>query len=192
MHLAGYEVVKVVEQQHLEVVEEEGTLKSMTMTSSPSLYVPGMGNVSIGNVCFQVSAAEDDEEACKVSTCQCMHLQGHNTYDWRTWKNSMLDKGFACFANTNSFSAARMVIQRKVTMQVCTKLRCSAEQFKWLWAIRSIVEKIMLRECRTVAERFVEYCKRVVKEGADQMVSPSLMHPRLLNTEWILIPTEQH
>ena len=57
-------------------------------------------------------------------------------------------------------------------VQVCTKLRCSAEQFKWLWAIRSIVEKIMLRECRTVAERFVDYCKRVVKEGADHMVSP--------------------
>ncbi|CAL8470004.1 g9546 [Coccomyxa elongata] len=125
----GYEVVKVVEQQHLEVVEEEGTLKSMTMTSSPSLYVPGMGNVSIGNVCFHVSAAENDEEACKV----------------------------------------------------CTKLRCSAEQFKWLWAIRSIVEKIMLRECRTVAERFVEYCKRVVKERADHMRAEALKDMKPLN-----------
>lgn len=55
-------------------------------------------------------------------------------------------------------------------MQVCTKLKCSAEQFKWLWAIRSIVEKIMLKECRTVAERFVDYCKRVAKEGAEHMV----------------------
>ncbi len=55
-------------------------------------------------------------------------------------------------------------------VQVCTKLKCSAEQFKWLWAIRSIVEKIMLRECRTVADRFVDYCKRAAKEGADQMV----------------------
>lgn len=55
-------------------------------------------------------------------------------------------------------------------VQVCTKLKCSAEQFKWLWAIRSIVEKIMLRECRTVADRFVDYCKRAAKEGANQMV----------------------
>ncbi|BDA44018.1 hypothetical protein COCOBI_05-2020 [Coccomyxa sp. Obi] len=124
-----YEVVKVVEQQHLEVVEEEGTVKSMTMTSSPSLYVPGMGNVSIGNVCFHVSADEEDEEACKV----------------------------------------------------CTKLRCSAEQFKWLWAIRSIIEKIMLRECRTVAERFVEYCKRVVKEGAEHMRAEALKDMKPLN-----------
>ena len=69
-----------MEQQHLEVVEEEGTVKSMTMTSSPSLYVPGMGNVSIGNVCFHVSAGDDDEETCKVSTCTCMHLRGHNAY----------------------------------------------------------------------------------------------------------------
>ena len=58
-----------------------------------------------------------------------------------------------------------------MVVQVCTKLKCSAEQFKWLWAIRSIVEKIMLRECRTVADRFVDYCKRAAKEGADHMVS---------------------
>ena len=47
-----------------------------------------------------------------------------------------------------------------------TRLKCSAEQFKWLWAIRGIVEKIMLRECRTVAETFVGYCSRLAAEGA--------------------------
>ena len=49
--------------------------------------------------------------------------------------------------------------------QVETRLKCSAEQFKWLWAIRGIVEKIMLRECRTVAETFVGYCSRLAAEG---------------------------
>ena len=50
-------------------------------------------------------------------------------------------------------------------MQVETRLKCSAEQFKWLWAIRGIIEKIMLRECRTVAETFVGYCSRLAAEG---------------------------
>lgn len=65
MLLAGYDVVKVVERQHLEVEEDESGVKSMTMTSNPSLYVPGMGDVSIGDVCFQVSPTEDGS-SCKV------------------------------------------------------------------------------------------------------------------------------
>ncbi|EIE25801.1 hypothetical protein COCSUDRAFT_60813 [Coccomyxa subellipsoidea C-169] len=125
----GYEVVKVVEQQHLEIEGEEGTVKSMTMTSHPSLFVPGMGDVPIGDVRFHVTAVGEDGDSCKV----------------------------------------------------CTKLKCSAEQFKWLWAIRSIVEKIMLRECRTVADRFVDYCKRAAKEGADQMRAEALKDMKPLN-----------
>ncbi|KAK9915716.1 hypothetical protein WJX75_003077 [Coccomyxa subellipsoidea] len=125
----GYEVVKVVEQQHLEIEEEDGAVKSMTMTSHPSLFVPGMGDVPIGDVRFHVTAMGEDGDSCKV----------------------------------------------------CTKLKCSAEQFKWLWAIRSIVEKIMLRECRTVADRFVDYCKRAAKEGANQMRAEALKDMKPLN-----------
>ena len=58
--------------------------------------------------------------------------------------------------------------------QVETRLKCSAEQFKWLWAIRGIVEKIMLRECRTVAETFVGYCGRLAAEGAARVPVRSL------------------
>jgi hypothetical protein len=75
--------------------------------------------------------------------------------------------------HTTCESAATVVVYRLIVsgnVQVCTKLRCSAEQFKWLWAIRSIIERIMLRECRTVAETFVEYAKKVAKEGLEKMV----------------------
>ncbi len=77
---AGYEVVKVVEQQHLEIEGEEGTVKSMTMTSHPSLFVPGMGDVPIGDVRFHVTAVGEDGDSCKVihclmkpCKCHCMH-----------------------------------------------------------------------------------------------------------------------
>lgn len=50
--------------------------------------------------------------------------------------------------------------------QIVTKLKCSAERFKWLWAIQGALEKIMLRECKHVAETFVAYCSRLVHEGA--------------------------
>lgn len=63
----GYEVVKVVEQQHLEIEEEDGAVKSMTMTSHPSLFVPGMGDVPIGDVRFHVTAMGEDGDSCKVS-----------------------------------------------------------------------------------------------------------------------------
>ena len=51
-------------------------------------------------------------------------------------------------------------------LQVVTKIKCSAERFKWLWAIQGVLEKIMLRECKTVAETFVGYCGRLAREGA--------------------------
>lgn len=55
--------------------------------------------------------------------------------------------------------------------QVRTKLRCSAEKFKWLWAIRGMIEKIMLKECKIVAEKFVDYCRRVARDGVEKTVS---------------------
>jgi hypothetical protein len=58
--------VKVVEQQHLEVSRDEaGGMRSMTMTSNPSLYVPGVGNTPIGDVVFHVYSTDDDR-SCKV------------------------------------------------------------------------------------------------------------------------------
>jgi hypothetical protein len=70
VHPTGYEVVKVVEQQHLEVDEDESGVKSMTMTSNPSLYVPGMGNVPIGDVTFHVSPGPHTGccKACPLSS----------------------------------------------------------------------------------------------------------------------------
>ena len=64
--LTGHEEVKVVEQQHLEVEQDEaGRMCSMTMTSNPSLYVPGVGNTPIGDVVFHVYSTDDDQ-SCKV------------------------------------------------------------------------------------------------------------------------------
>ena len=63
---AGHEQVKVVEQQHLETEQDEGGgLRSMTMTSQPHLWVPGMGNVQIGDVRFHVYSS-DNGSSCKV------------------------------------------------------------------------------------------------------------------------------
>ena len=61
-----------------------------------------------------------------------------------------------------------------------TKLKCSAERFKWLWAIQGVLEKIMLRECKTVAETFVSYCSRLAHEGA-VAVCPTLARPHRLS-----------
>ena len=63
---AGHEKVKVVEQQHLETEQDAaGTMRSMTMTSQPHLWVPGMGNVQIGDVRFHVYSSADGG-ACKA------------------------------------------------------------------------------------------------------------------------------
>ena len=70
---AGHEQVKVVEQQHLEVSRDEaGGMRSMTMTSNPSLFVPGMGNTPIGDVVFHVYSTDDDK-SCKVLPRRSLH-----------------------------------------------------------------------------------------------------------------------
>ena len=64
--------MKVVEQQHLETrVGKDGAMTSMTMTSQPNLWVPGMGNVQIGDVCFHVYTT-DGNASCKVLRCQSL------------------------------------------------------------------------------------------------------------------------
>ncbi len=70
---AGHEQVKVVEQQHLETqTGEDGVMTSMTMTSQPHLWVPGMGNVQIGDVCFHVYTT-DGNASCKVGGAASHH-----------------------------------------------------------------------------------------------------------------------
>ena len=63
----------MVEQQHLEVSRDEaGGMRSMTMTSNPSLYVPGVGNTPIGDVVFHVYSTDDDR-SCKVLLIRGLH-----------------------------------------------------------------------------------------------------------------------
>lgn len=65
--LAGVEEVKVNEQQLLEVARgADGVMLSMKMTSSPSLYMPGVGNMPMGDVVFFVSGSGGDQTSCKV------------------------------------------------------------------------------------------------------------------------------
>ena len=50
----------------MEIEEDaEGRVIAMTMTSNPNLYVPGVGDVSIGDVVFHVCAT--DVDSCKVT-----------------------------------------------------------------------------------------------------------------------------
>lgn len=72
-----------------------------------------------------------------------------------------------CMLRADSLLPSRFLkLQGLSALQIVTKLKCSAERFKWLWAIQGVLEKIMLRECKTVAETFVSYCSRIAHEGA--------------------------
>ncbi len=62
-------------------------------------------------------------------------------------------------------------------MQLTTKLTCTAEGLKWLWALRGVIERVMVGQCKMVAETFVAFASRVSREGLN-VVCPRAGLPR--------------
>ncbi|KAK9836260.1 hypothetical protein WJX81_000302 [Elliptochloris bilobata] len=56
--------------------------------------------------------------------------------------------------------------------KVTTKVTCTAEGLKWLWALRGAVERVMVAQCKEVAETFVAFCGRACREGLDTAQLP--------------------
>ena len=52
-------------------------------------------------------------------------------------------------------------------LQLTTNLTCTAEGLKWLWAMRGAIERIMIGQCKVVAETFVDFCGRACREGLE-------------------------
>jgi hypothetical protein len=56
--------------------------------------------------------------------------------------------------------------------QVHSQVACTAEGLKWLWALRGVIERVMVAQCKMVAETFVAFAARVSREGLDVVRAP--------------------
>ncbi len=57
--------------------------------------------------------------------------------------------------------------------QVHSQVACTAEGLKWLWALRGVIERVMVAQCKMVAETFVAFAARVSREGLDVVRAPA-------------------
>lgn len=50
-----------------------------------------------------------------------------------------------------------------VDAQVSVAISCTAEAFPWLWALHSVIEKVMGAQCKYTADGLIEFWQRECK-----------------------------
>lgn len=55
-----------------------------------------------------------------------------------------------------------------------TQLACTADGLKWLFTLRGVIERVMVAQCKVIAETFVAFCGRVCRDGLDSVSSSTL------------------
>lgn len=156
----GFEVIKVVEMQHLREVKDAAgdAVVDMTMTSEPAIYVPFWGsNVKMGEVVFRVRS-EPGASGCMVS-----RLSGYTAQlPPHCPARQPCRKSLQCIrCHVQRSILPRVLITGMAMLQVHLHLTCSADQFKFLWGIKGHVERIMLQESKRVALSYVDFATKL-------------------------------
>lgn len=91
-------------------------------------------------------------------------MRGRCSHSWPAWwagespRTLRTESLVPCFPTFQAYTA-----------QVLTQLACTADGLKWLFTLRGVIERVMVAQCKVIAETFVAFCGRVCRDGLDSV-----------------------